>query len=78
MGDFSGHYESLACFYLMFYAAYGELAGSLENRYHSVALGIMSADLLTLCESEKGNAHGAVLCQSTAYNLSVHILNQST
>ena len=28
MGDFSGHYESLACFYLMFYAAHGELAGS--------------------------------------------------
>lgn len=76
MGNVLGHDQGFAGVEQEHFAAYGELSGTLQHRYHSVAAGSVCGDLLALIKGENGHAHLVVLYQCFADNLTGLVLHQ--
>ena len=55
MGLFGGHHQRLAGLYQVGHTVYGELTHTLQHGNHSVAGGIVGADLLTGCKGKQGH-----------------------
>ena len=67
MGNFCGHNKSFASFYDVGFASDSEAPGAFKNCHHSVASGIVRANLLALVEGKKRNAYAVVLRKGFAY-----------
>ena len=69
MGLFGGHHQRLPGLYQVGHTVYGELTHTFQHGNHSVAGGIMGADLLTGCKGKQGHADGVILRQGFADHL---------